>query len=218
VKRPARDGGLTLVELLVAMALLGLLGALVISVALAMQRNTTNAQANGDLLHETRLAMERLTRELRQAGRIDEVELAAGTASAIGITFFADFDNDRVADLDAADPEVLTYRYTPGTGQLTLTVNDAAGNVTVTPILASRVTAFALELHSSLWQHDRNGDGIVGWAELDATPLPVGNQNGVPDGAELALIDSVVVSMTVQDGPRNQSYRTEVYFRNRNLS
>jgi prepilin-type N-terminal cleavage/methylation domain-containing protein len=217
--RKAVDAGFTLVELMVTMVLLGILGTTLATVALNLQSTTTAVRQNSDLLHETRLAMERLVRELRQAGTIDEVELPATPTSPSAITFFADFDNDGVRDLDAADPEVLTYRFDPVGGVLTLTVDDADGNAVTTPILATNVTGFGLELRSSLWQYDRSvpPDGIVTWNELDATP-GVGNQNGVPDAPELSRIDSVVVTVSVRDGQRNQTYRTQVGFRNRSQS
>lgn len=217
--RNRTDSGFSLTELLVGMVLLSVLAGTLVSMALSLQRSTTDAARNADLLHETQLAMERLVRELRQAGTIDKVELPASPTAPTAITFFADFDNDGLRDLDASDPEVLSYRFLPSTGQLTLTINDAAGNAITTPILATNVTGFGLELHSSLWQYDRSvpRDGVVTWAELDATP-GVGNQNGIADAPELSRVDSVVVSVSVAYGARNQTYRTQVDFRNRNLS
>ncbi|HUR74277.1 MAG TPA: prepilin-type N-terminal cleavage/methylation domain-containing protein [Sporichthya sp.] len=218
-RRGATDAGFSLVELLVGMVLLSVLAATLLSMVLSLQKSTAVATTNADLLSETQLAMERIVRELRQAGTIYEVELPASATDPTGITFFADFDNDGHPDLDASDPEVLTYRFVPSSRQLTLTVDDADGNAITTPILATNVTGFGLELRSSLWQYDRSvpRDGVVTWAELDATPA-VGNQNGVADEPELDRIDSVVVTVSVADGARNQTYRTQVDFRNRSLS
>ncbi len=82
---------------------------------------------------------------------------------------------------------MLTYRFLPSSRQLTLTIDDAGRQRDHTPILATNVTGFGLELRSSLWQYDRSvpRDGVVTWAELDATP-GVGNQNGIADAPELA--------------------------------
>jgi type II secretory pathway pseudopilin PulG len=208
-----------MVELMVGMALLSILGTVLMGMVLNMQKSTVDSGKNADLLHETQLAMERLVRELRQAGTIDEVQLPATPGAASEITFFADFDNDGNRDIDASDPEVLTYRFNPATRQLTLTIDDAPGHAVTTPILAGNVTAFGLDLRTSLYQYDRNvpRDGIVTWAELDATP-GVGDNDGVPDLAELKLIDSVVVTVSVASGGRQQTYRTQVDFRNRNQS
>lgn len=211
------DEGFTLIEMLVAMVLTGVIGAMLLGSTLDARKITTNAQKNSELTADVRRAMERLVRELRQAGTIDEVDLPATPTSPTAITFWADFNNDGQRDLDAADPEVLTYRFTPGTGQVTLTVNDAAGNAVTTPILAQNVTSFTLSLRSSQWQYDRNGDGIVDWSELDATP-GIGNNNGKPDGAELAHMDSVVIDVAVYRDGRRQTYHTQVDFRNRHTT
>lgn len=214
----ARDAGFTVIELMVGLVVMAILGAVLMSSALGAQRTTENAKTNSDLMGDIRLAMERMVRELRQAGTIDDVTLPAAAGDPTAMTFWADFDNDGARDIDAADPEVLTYRYSPATGRVTLTVDDADGSAVTTPILADDVTSFVLDLRSSQWQYDRNADGLVNWAELDATAAPIGNQNGVPDGAELARIDSVGLTVSVRRGSRNQTYKTQVDFRNRHLS
>jgi prepilin-type N-terminal cleavage/methylation domain-containing protein len=215
--RSRSDEGFTLVEMLVAMVLTSVIGAMVIGSTLDARKITDNARANSELTADVRRAMERLVRELRQAGTIDKIDLPVAPTDPTAITFWADFNNDGQRDLDASDPEVLTYRFVPGTGQVTLTVNDAAGNATTTPILAQNVTSFRLSLRSSQWQYDRNGDGVVDWTELDATS-GIGNQNGKPDGAELTHIDSVVLDVSVYRGGRQQTYHTQVDFRNRHTT
>jgi prepilin-type N-terminal cleavage/methylation domain-containing protein len=207
------DHGFTLIEMLVAMTLSSVLGSLVLGVSLGLRHDADAVHASSDLQDAVRLATERIVRELRQAGTIDKVDLPQGVNDPTAITFWADFNGNGVRDLDATDPEVLTYRLVPGTGQLTLTVDDAGGNAVTTPILATNVTAFGIDLHSSLWQYDRNGDGIVTWQELD-TASGIGNNNGKPDGRELPLLDSVIVAITVRDGTHSQIYRTQVDFRN----
>jgi prepilin-type N-terminal cleavage/methylation domain-containing protein len=208
-----RDAGFTLIEVLVAMGLTSVLGTLVLGSALAMRNDTEALRAGSDLQDGVRLATERIVRELRQAGSIDQVDLPQHPGDPTAITFWADFNGNGVRDLDVTDPEVLTYRLIPGSGQLTLTVDDARGVAVTTPILATNVTGFGIDLHSSLWQYDRNGDGIVSWQELDVAP-GLGNNDGKPDGRELPRLDSVIVAITVQDGSHSQTYRTQVDFRN----
>lgn len=216
--RPARDDGFTLIELLVGMVLTVVVGVLMLGSILGARNVTDDARNNSELTADVRRAMERLVREFRQAGTIDQVDLPTLPTDPTAITFWADFNNDGSRDVDAADPEVLTYRFVPGTGRVTLTINDATGTAVTTPILADNVTSFTLSLRSSQWQYDRNADGVVDWSEIDATATPVGNQNGRPDGNELARIDSVVVSAEVYRDGRQQSYRTQVDFRNRHVS
>lgn len=212
------DDGFSLVEVLVGMVLTGVIGALLLGSALGVQKVTDDARLNSDLSADVRRAMERLVRELRQAGTIDRVDLPATATGVTAITFWADFDNDHARDVDAADPEVLTYRHVPTSGQITLTVNDAEGTAVTTPILAENVHTFTLSLRSSQWQYDRNADGLVDWSELDLAAAPVGNRNGKPDGAELSRIDSLVLSVGVRRDGRSQSYQTQVDFRNRHQS
>jgi hypothetical protein len=146
------------------------------------------------------------------------VEMTGG--SVTGLTFWTDFDGDGAQDLNAADPEVLTYRWAPATRTLTLTANDATGTAVTRPVLAAQVSRFEVDLQSSKWQYDTpvNGlsDGVTTWRELDAAGLPIGDGDSRPDGQELALLDLVQISMTVLDGARAQTYTTRVDLRNRN--
>lgn len=207
-----RDQGMSLVEVLVAMGLFGLLGSLLLGLALGTSGVTEDVRSLTTVNEESRLAMERMARELRQARSITAVSLPPSSTTAL--TFWTDFNGNDTTDLAVADPEVLTYRWNPATNRLTLTANDAAGTAVTRPVLAASVSTFTLELRSSQWQHDADGNGQTTWQEIDATSAG-GNGNGVPDGPELAAIDNIGLSMTVLDGPRAQTYTTRVDLRNR---
>lgn len=207
-----RDRGVSLVEVLVAMGLFGLLGTLLLGLALGTGQVTDDTRSLAGVNEESRLAMERLARELRQAREIDAFQRPADPAvDPIAITFWTDFDGDNARDLGVVDPEVLTYRWHPAAKEFTLTVDDASGTAVTRPMLAVNVSAFTLDLYSSQWEHDANGDGVTTWLEIDAA---VGDNDGVPDPVELKLVDRVGVSMTVLDGDRSQTYRTQIDLRN----
>ena len=208
----ARDAGVSLVEVLVGMGLFALLGTLLLGLALSTGKVTTDTRTLANVSEESRLAMERMTRELRQSSGITAVQLPGSSTS---LTFWTDFNGNNAPDLNAADPEVLTYRWDPSTNILTLTANDATGTEVTRPVLAAQVSSFTLRLRSSKWQYDTNVNGTT-WEELDAAAPPIGNGNGIPDGPELANIDLVEISMTVLDGARAQTYDTKVDLRNRN--
>jgi prepilin-type N-terminal cleavage/methylation domain-containing protein len=217
VSRPAqppspRDRGVSLVEVLVAMGLFGILGTLLLGLALSTSRTSEDTQSLTRLNEESRLAMERMTRELRQASEVVAAQFAPPAATT-ALTFWTDFDGDGAVDTTAADPEVLTYRWNPASDRLTLTANDAAGTSITRPVLAANVSSFELELRSSSWEYDADGDGTTTWQELDAAAFP-GTVAGTPDAQELQLVDSVALSMTVLDGERAQTYRTQVDLRN----
>src|SRR3546814_15322847 len=107
---------------------------------------------------ETRLAMERLTRELRQATQVLRVALPASPGGATALTFWTDFNGNGVQDLKAADPEVLTYRWRHDTQRLTLTDNDASGTATTQPVLAARISNYTLHPTNTPRKHDPNGE------------------------------------------------------------
>ena len=213
--RPAsdrRDAGVSLVEVLVAMGLFGMVSTILLGMALGTSRVTDDTRRFSGINEESRLAMERFTRELRQA---EEIKAFSTTpAGDVTLRFFTDFDGDGVEGTSASDPELLTYTWTAATKRLTLS-GQGAGSAQV---LSVAVSDFEVDLYSSLWEYDDDGDGLASWQELDAAGPPVGNANGAADageGLELERIDLVTVSMTVLDGPRAQTYRTQVTLRNR---
>ncbi|HVU60540.1 MAG TPA: prepilin-type N-terminal cleavage/methylation domain-containing protein [Mycobacteriales bacterium] len=141
-RRPAPDAGLTLVELLVAIVLTGILGGVVVTVLLGIHTSVSNSNAQHNLNEEARLALNRIARELRQATAITK---PAGFASPSAITsvqnpdgadydptqittvtFTSDFNGDGCIDgvnssgtatgcsaYNANDPETLTYCWDP---------------------------------------------------------------------------------------------------------
>lgn len=209
-----RDQGLTLVEVLVAMTLFGAVGTILLGFALGTAAVTDRVKTSGALTGESRVAMERMARELRQASTIKAVQFSTSTSTTTAITFWTDFDGDGVEDTGLSDPEVLTYRWDPSSKVLTLTADDASGTATTRPILAATVTEFELQLRSSLWQYDTTGDGVpTTWQQLDAAGPPVGDKNGIPD-AELKVIDLVAVHMSVLEDGQRQTYDFQADLRN----
>ena len=215
-----RDAGVSLVEVLVGMGLLGVLTSVLLGFVLGTSKVTDDTRQLAGVNEESRLAMERLTRELREANTILAFEPPTASSDAIALTFWTDFNDNNVQDLNAGDPEVLTYRWEPSTKRLTLTANDADGNAVTRPVLAANVSNFNVDLFSSLWEYDTSpaNSRLTSWQEIDAASPPIGDGDGVPDLVELERIDLVTVSMTVLDGAHAQTYRTEVALRNRSQS
>ena len=213
---PTRDQGVSMVEVLVAIGLFSVLGTVLLGFALSTSRVADDTRQLANINEESRLAMERLTRELRQANAVLSAQLPASATDTTAFTFWTDFNGNGAQDLNAADPEILTYRWNPASRRLTLTANDASGTAITRPVLAANVSNFSVELRSSLWEYDGDANGITTWQEIDAAGTPVGNANSTPDGPELERIDLVAISISVLDGTHEQTYRTQVDLRNQN--
>src|SRR6478672_11192067 len=210
---------------MVAMGIFLLLTGMILTSVISISKATTDVRQFTNINEQARIAVERITRELRQAKEISSVTLPAVAGGDTALTFGVDFNNNQVIDTVTADPEVLTYRYDATNQKLTLTANDESGTAITRPILSSEVSAFTLDFRSSLWQYDGcqaadtagaptgTPDGVTDWKELD-TVCGGGNHNGVLDAPELAKIDLVVVTLSVLQGPHRQTYQTQVSLRN----
>src|SRR4051794_421283 len=132
--RAKRDeAGFTLVELLVACVLMGVLGTLFVTVLLGADKSANNSKSSQDLNEEARLGLNRMARELRQATSLQTVLNPDGPSYApsniTAVTFSADFNGDgcingvmpnpvptptpTCAANDTNNPEVLTYCWDP---------------------------------------------------------------------------------------------------------
>ena len=233
------DSGFTLIEMLVAVIILGSLGSVFLMTVIGAQTSAKASSSEQDLNEEARLAMNRMARELRQANALTAVLNPDGSSyssSAItAVTFTADFNGDGCIDgvapagvspaptctaYAASNPETLTYCWDPSASvrQLYLIPGTLSGNSCqvsgALPILAGQVTSFKLSYRSNAYLYDASGDGITTWTELDQAGAPVGNNDGVLN-QELSNIDSVVIELTVSaSGQHQQSYATQVDLRN----
>lgn len=202
-----RDAGVSLVEVLVGMALFGVLSTILLGISLSTGRVTEHTRQVSEVNGELQLTVERITRELRQARLVTLVDPSTGPADPAYLRFEVDFDGEGEGNA----PVSVLYTWVPSTAALTITEGAATGT------LAAGVTGFVVTPASTLWQYDANGDGDTTWQELDAAGPPVGNGDGVLN-AELPRVDRVQVVITVKrdiDGnPYEQTYVTKVDMRN----
>lgn len=206
------DSGFTLVEMLVAFLLFGVLGTILLSTAISSRDALRATQESHNLNEEARVALNRMARELRQARELTAVSAPDGTTS---LTFWVDFDGDSAQDTTGSDPEVLTYTFDGK--RIVLSATDSAGNVIASPVLAGQVTDFKLDYFSSDYRRDCNHDGATNWRELDAytvTCTARAASDGKLDASELAEIDAVQIEFSVLEGSRRQDYKTQVDLRN----
>jgi Tfp pilus assembly protein PilW len=220
------DAGFTLVEMLVAGSLFMVLNLFTMTAVLGNARVTESARDASDINQEARLLLNRMSRELREAHAIEAAENPALFGHATPYATFdpnadsslriaVDFNGVNGIEADAADPEVITYRYDRAAERILL----QAGGQTL-PVLAANVTSFRLRFTSRQFDLDGTVDGvkdnIVSWEELDADPDGIrGNNDKVLNQLELQHVASVAIEVTLFKGERRQTYRTQVDLRNR---
>lgn len=221
----ARDQGMTLIELLVAMGLFAVVGSLVLGLGISTAKVTDSASRAVDLNEESRVAMERLARDLRSASAVTKVYVQGGAFTGIQLHLApplaeasatasptASPTGPLTADSDTlSDPAYLWKTGSP----LTLFDGSVVGGPEE-PILAAKVTDFRIDLWSSTWNPlPATPSAGTSWQELGAGAIPATAQWWTP--AQLAEVDRVTVSMTVAVDGRQRSYSTDVYLRNANI-
>ncbi len=218
-RRARRDAGVTLVEVLVAMTVFGVLGTLLLGLGLATSRANDDVRSVSNVGEEARLGMERIARELRQTSAVSAVSLPQHAGDPTSFTVWIDLDGNHCIATSGPDPvkvEQITYRWDPGTSQLTMTASGFDS-----PLLATRVTAFGLDLDSSSWQYDTgpNGvpDGVTTWQEIDDSSI--GDHNPTHfSSAELSNIDLIGLRVTTTDHGHAVNYTTRVDLRNQHAN
>lgn len=217
VERP--DAGFTLVEMLVSMALFAVLGTVLLSFALGSSRVADDVTRSSTITGEARLAVERMTRELRQASEIYAATVTGGQVTSL--TIGVDFNATPGIQDDANDPERLTYTWDEAREELTL-----SGGGSTVQVLAGGVVDADIRLRSSAWIYDgvplpsatasNAPDGTTTWQEVDASTI--GDKDGQLDAAELALVDLVSIELVVRDGASERRFTVQADMRNRGVT
>ena len=108
-----REGGFTLVELIVTMLVMGIVASSVMAVAMRTFTTTQTITNRRDVLADARVALDRISKQLRQGESID------GTASsASAITFSSYIDGS---------PATIVWQVTGSAAPYTLTVSTLGG-------------------------------------------------------------------------------------------
>lgn len=239
--RDDRQGGFTLIELVVAMSIAMVLIVVALGVVINSTQTVATSKQLQDLNEEARQALNRMSRDIRQSQQIvtavNPDRPTFSTTGLVAVRFRSDFDGDgciggvvvpggpaTCSPYSAGNPEDVTYCFQPGVAQLFIIDNGAPTVAPVTstsvscsggqPLLAGNVTGFKVEYRSNKYRYDLSpSDGVTTWLEVDSASPPAGNSNGVLD-VELANIDSVVLHVTMSQGGRSQQYRSQIDLRN----
>lgn len=222
-----KDAGVSLVEVLVGMGLFGVLTTILLGVSLSTSRVSEHTRQVSAVNAESQLVMERITRELRQASCVTQVNgsawrqdplkcpvtSATTPTDSARLSFVVDFDGSAA---DQTSPAVAV-RYFWDSGDKKLVIQEGAD----TGVLAHGVTAFSVSVGSTLWQYDVNSDGDTTWQELNNAGSPVGDSDNPPVlDFELPYVDRVEIAMTISRDIAGtsfeQTYSTKVDMRNVN--
>lgn len=237
-----REGGFTLVEMLIASSAMIALMAFASGTVVSIDRGASRARAEHDLNEEGRNALNRMARELRQAKALTYAVNPDGTtfsnAGLVALSFKVDFNGDGCAGNSPAcsgtnnttNPENLTYCYDPAgpaAERTYLWLIPSAITAAPTschipgalPILAGNVKQFRVEYRSNQYRFDLDPtDGVTTWQELDAAGPPVGDAAG-PDGDintnAITSVNAVVLHLSMSLRGLTQDYVTQVDLRNR---
>ncbi|MBT3185492.1 MAG: prepilin-type N-terminal cleavage/methylation domain-containing protein [Nitrospina sp.] len=128
-RKAGAESGFTLVEIVMAMVVMGILGVFSVQLISNAARTSQLSAGQKDLVDEAKLAMEFMIRELRMAdNRVDAITL---TATSIQFTKLSAYEQD-------TNLSQILYSYNSGTGKITRTSN------AVTTTVATQVTAFVI--------------------------------------------------------------------------
>jgi prepilin-type N-terminal cleavage/methylation domain-containing protein len=189
--RAGRQGGFTMIEVLVAMGILTVIMAGMLTFLLGMSRNWQSNQDAVDALDNARIGLNRMTRELRQSTNVT-------AATAESVTFMVDFGDGT---------ETITLRYQEGDGtepgQVWRESSAAAGD----SILIDRVDDALFEFYGSDYRCDSSGDGIVTYAELQSC-----------DASPEALVARVDITLYLDSGDSIREFVGQAWLRNRTIS
>ncbi|MFN2594276.1 MAG: PilW family protein [Actinomycetota bacterium] len=228
------EDGYSLIEMLIALVLFGLVSGGFYQVLLAQTKATNTTRAGTHISEEARLGFNRMVRDVREADSVSAASINASTGAA-SFTVKVNYNNDSQYTSD----EILTYTYDPvaktislntvgGTPEVLMSGVSPAGNTTAACPVATYATGCVFSYLSSYLDYDWNSDGFTTWQELDDSSCAahgitgVGDCNGgggatgqVLDSAEWPYITTISFAIRVTDGTRYTDFIDRAQMRNR---
>lgn len=210
------EEGFTLVEFLVAIFVFSAISIAMYQVLFMTTRGSERAKDIVNTSEEARLGFNRLVRDTREGREVK-------SPSSQSFTVDIDFNGNGTIEPSPPDPlgsyESVRFDFNPVTGGFGTVTVTAAGS---TETLMDGVDCIrktdgtcnpAFTYRSSRLEYDANADGVTSSAELDAAPS-IGNNNGVLDGNEIALVDVVAFALRVKVGGSIENFYAEAQLRN----
>ena len=212
---PKKDdqGGFTLIEVLVTMAIFSVVSVGFYQLLFATTRGSRTAQSVARVSEEARLGLNRLVRDAREAS-----DVLSPTATSYRIQ--VDFNGNGPIEAVPADPAGSYEDLTVTWSQAAKTISLSNGPTTevlmrgVDCIRKADGTCQSMFTYSSSrLEYDTNGNGVTSTTELDLAPS-LGNANGVLDAQELNFVDGITYSFVIVHGDSDENFYAEAQMRN----
>lgn len=224
---PRGEAGYSMVEIIVALSIFAFVSTAFTSVMMSGARSTDVTRRNVRLSEEARLGLNRIVRDVREAGWI----APAGNDAAVAQTAFTvktDYNgngayaNSAGAASAESNYEVVTYAYDAATKSITVTAEGFPTETLIKgidPIAGTPVFSFT----SNRLEFDWNGDGVTTMVEVSEYACPAGGNNTSLDPVcnttltdkELAYLTNFALAVTVNSGDAHSEFFAEAQLRNR---
>lgn len=224
----ADEDGYTFVEVLVSLLLFSIVSIGFMQVMMSGARGTDVTRRNVRLSEEARLGLNRIVRDVREAGW---VALPGTTATGVYTSFTVKTDYDgNGAYANSAGPagtaesnyEVVTYAYDAAAKTITVTAAGFPSEVLIDGIEPAG-TKPVFSFTSNRLEYDWNQDGVTTMLEVDQNACSQGGYNlsldsacdGDLSDAELANLTNFALAVEVNEDGADTEYFAEAELRNR---
>lgn len=176
-RRMARDEGTTVLELTIVLTLLGMIVGVAYLAMGAMNKASDGLDARQQAAEQNRVAVERMTREMRQAVETSEGMGVFASAAGRQCSFYSDTDQDGV-------PEMLSYRV--ASGWLYRQVTESSTHVPPYVFNQPQTETVIVKSIDPGWA----GDIFTYWDNSDPPQQVDGSHSAAISAVDIRLIDS----------------------------
>lgn len=205
--RARREDGFTLVEILVAIALLSVVSVGFYSVMLSVVRGSQTAEDVVRISEEARAGLNRMIRDIREAE-----EITISEPDRLGIR--TDFNDDGLIQNpnSSGDYENLVFELRPG-GRITIRTGATGPRSTLiegVEALAGSTGVFSYS--SNLLEFDANNDGITTCTELSLSSI--GDGDAFCDEGEHDFISNIDFALQIEEEDQSSIFHAQAQLRN----
>lgn len=211
--RGAREAGYSLVEVMVSLTIFSVVSTAFVGVMMSGARSADTTRRNVRVSEEARLGLNRIVRDVREAGWI----ALPGTSPSTAYTSFTvktDY-NGNGAYLNSTGPagtaesnyEVVTYAYDAAAGAITVTAEGFPTETLIKGVSQVNASTPIFSFTSNRLEYDYSApncsnatpDGVTELCELNLTACALGGYNTAMDSCNSVLVDKELANITNVD-------------------